>query len=297
MKHLIVNADDFGLAGGVNRGILEAFQRGGLGSATLMATGEAFDDAAALAALNPGLGVGVHLALVGVRPVSPPDRIPSLVDASGRLWPTLETFLGRWVTRRIRREDVTREIEAQIEKILAAGIQPTHLDTHKHTMVLPGVMALLADSCRRLGVPAVRFPFAADRLGWSTAVPGRRGELLRQWCLGRAVLVWWGPWRAALGDGLRHPERFYGVARTGLWTRPYLESLLETLPDGVSELMTHPGRLDESLKNSRTRLKESRQAELELLCDVVPPLAARHGIRIDSYRILAADKGDHHESN
>jgi len=287
LKQLIVNADDFGYAGGVNRGILEAYRRGGLGSATLMATGEAFEEAVALSAADPGLGVGAHLTLVGARPVSPPERIPSLVDPSGRLWPGLAGFVRRWATGRLRPDDISREFEAQLGKILAAGIRPTHADAHKHTMVLPGVMALLAKACREMGVPAVRFPFAADGLCWRTAPPGGRGAVFRQWLFGRAALGVWGPGRAALGEGLRHPDRFYGVARTGRWTRSYLEALLSGLPEGVSELMTHPGVYDDSLRATRTRLKESRQVELELLCEDLPALAARHGVRIESYRILA----------
>ena len=79
---LIINADDFGLTPGINRAIIELHRAGVLTSATLMATGPAFDDAAALARSNPSLGVGCHIVLTDGSPASPPETIPSLLGLS-----------------------------------------------------------------------------------------------------------------------------------------------------------------------------------------------------------------------
>ena len=92
-----------------------------------------------------------------------------------------------------------------------------------------------------------------------------------------------GLWTDARCAGLWTPDRFYGVAATGLWTAGYLERVIAGLTGGCAELMTHPGVLDASLRASRTRLKESRQAELDLLCGALPPLLARHGVTLRTF--------------
>ncbi|HSL81977.1 MAG TPA: ChbG/HpnK family deacetylase, partial [Thermoanaerobaculia bacterium] len=86
---LIVNADDLGRTPGVNAGIFAAHEGGVVSSATLMVASPAAEEAAAALPRHPGLGVGLHVTLTGSVPVLPPARVPSLVDAAGRLprWP------------------------------------------------------------------------------------------------------------------------------------------------------------------------------------------------------------------
>src|ERR1700760_2157932 len=100
---LIINADDFGLTPGVNRAIAELHQARALTSATLMATGSAFDDAVAIAHANPALGVGCHIVLTDGAPVSPPQSIPTLIGADGRnLRPSLVDFVQALLRGTIR---------------------------------------------------------------------------------------------------------------------------------------------------------------------------------------------------
>lgn len=283
MKQLIVNADDFGANAGVNRGVLAAHHAGGLSSATLMAAGEAFAEAAAMARTAPELGVGVHLVLAGgLPPVAPPADVPTLVSADGRLWRDLGAFARRWAAGRIDPADVETEIGAQLNRVREAGITPTHVDAHKHVFVIPGVMRRVAAVCRRRGIGAVRNPFDADPLAPGLAPPGGRPRRMLQWLFGRSVRLARPGWRRAAA-GLWTPDRFYGVAATGLWTAGYLERVIAGLTGGCAELMTHPGVLDASLRASRTRLKESRQAELDLLCGALPPLLARHGVTLRTF--------------
>ena len=140
MRQLIVNADDFGFTRGVNAGIVRAFSAGILTSTTIMANGPAFEDAVELALTNPSLHVGCHLALVGGRPSAPPHAVPSLIDAAGDMPPTLTQLVVRLAAGRVRIADIEREFRAQIERVLGAGIKPSHLDTHKHTHIYPPVM-------------------------------------------------------------------------------------------------------------------------------------------------------------
>src|SRR5258708_34688820 len=91
---LIINADDFGLTPGINRAIAELHQAKALTSATLMATGAAFDDAVAVAHANPALGVGCHILLTDGTPVFPPKRIPTLLAPHRKTFrPSLVDFI------------------------------------------------------------------------------------------------------------------------------------------------------------------------------------------------------------
>src|SRR6478609_7503566 len=104
---LILNADDFGLTRGVNRAVRELAAAGALTSATLMASGPAFDDAIAVARAHPQLGIGCHIVLVDGTPVSPPESIPSLLGSDRRYFrPTLRSFLTALLTARIRAEEI-----------------------------------------------------------------------------------------------------------------------------------------------------------------------------------------------
>src|SRR5437868_5405322 len=132
-SRLIINADDFGLTPGINRAILELHRAGALTSATLMATGPAFEDAVAIARDNPSLGIGCHIVLTDGTPALPPERIPTLIGPDRKNFrPSLGSFIQALLSGRIREDEIEREVFAQIERLQNAGITVTHADTHKH---------------------------------------------------------------------------------------------------------------------------------------------------------------------
>src|SRR5262249_57972713 len=118
MKRLIVNADDFGFARGVNSGIVRAFKTGIVTSTTIMANGEAFEDAIELARANPGLAIGCHLAAVGGRPVAAPPDVPSLAG-NGELPSTLGKLLMKLARGAVPIDELIREFRSQVERIAA----------------------------------------------------------------------------------------------------------------------------------------------------------------------------------
>jgi predicted glycoside hydrolase/deacetylase ChbG (UPF0249 family) len=174
MKMLIVNADDFGLTSGVNTGIVTAHQEGIVTSATIMATGAAFEHAARLASENSRLGVGVHLVAVGGTAIAPPHEIKSLADADGRLPATLTQLALKLIRGAVEVTDVEREFRAQLELVKRAGITPTHLDTHKHAHTQPRVMEAPGRVASDYGIRWVRNPFE------SFAAGAIRGGAVRQ---------------------------------------------------------------------------------------------------------------------
>jgi hopanoid biosynthesis associated protein HpnK len=255
---LIVNADDFGLTSGVNRAIVELHRAGVVTSASLMARANATGEAIDLAVRTPTLGVGCHLILVDGEPVLPPDQIPTLVDSRSGCFPSsLNTFLARLFTGRIRSIEIEAEVGAQIDFLKQRGVRLTHVDTHKHTHIFPGVLTPLLRAARRRGIRAIRNPFEPE---WSIrATP--RAPWLR--AAEVAALRWLEPVCRRILDqeGFVTTGGTIAVAGTGVLDASTLRSLLQSLPSGTWELVTHPGYNDADLERVRTRLLASRDIE------------------------------------
>ena len=287
MKELILNADDFGLTRGVNQGIIRAHRDGILTSATLMAAGPAFDDAVSLARANPQLGVGCHLVLTGGAPVAPCREIPSLVGGARRLPESLGILLARISLGKVRAEDLERELRAQIEKIRRAGIEPTHVDTHKHTHAHPVVMRALGRVARELGITRVRKPTEDLRDSWASV--RNDGKIMsRQLAAAAAAKVVALRFQAIAGQyGLKYPGHFLGLAMTGRLGPRGLRHLIDMLPEGRTEIMVHPGVCDAELTSTGTRLRKQRQVELEGVVDPgVKRAVMEQEIRLISFREL-----------
>ncbi|MFB3829674.1 MAG: ChbG/HpnK family deacetylase [Bryobacteraceae bacterium] len=266
MRRLIVNADDFGFTADVNQGIVEAHRDGILTSATLMANGAAFDHAVALARQTPTLDVGCHLVLVGGRSVlRPGEPLPG----------TVAQLLKAIAARRL---SVYEELAAQVRRILEAGVRPTHLDTHKHTHLFPPVLNAVARLAAEFDIRWVRRPFdyplTAAGVPWKVRAISRGLGLLRRRFQ-----------RVLAAHGCRTTDHFAGFQITGRWRTGELIELLRALPEGLTELMTHPGRCGPELLAARTRLKHSREDELRALTAPETRAAIRDGeIELASYR-------------
>ena len=280
MKRLIVNGDDFGFTTGVNEGILRAHHSGVLKSATIMANGDAFDDAVAKAKADPELGVGIHLCLVGGKSIS---RSSSL--APGGVLPATLTILGRrLLMRQIYPEDIANELGAQIAKVKDAGIEPTHVDSHKHTHLLPRVFDIIATVAGEMKIRKVRIPFE-----YANGILREKHynlRFLRQSLTAKALRSMENRWLTiSQKHHLLHPDFFVGFSETGFLDRKSLEMILTNLREGTTELMCHPGIHDSQLESARTRLKRQRQIEFEALTDPsLPGLLQRQGIQSISYR-------------
>jgi predicted glycoside hydrolase/deacetylase ChbG (UPF0249 family) len=173
---LILNADDFGLTPGINRAIAELHVAGCLTSATLMATGPAFDDAVRIARHQPTLGIGCHIVLVDGTPVLPPETLPTLCPNGRTFRPRLTDFARDVLIGRIEPDEIQSEAAAQIRRIQEAGIYPTHLDTHKHAHIFTRVAKALYLAAQRTGVRAIRNPFEPRHIH-SHALLKRRIEI------------------------------------------------------------------------------------------------------------------------
>jgi predicted glycoside hydrolase/deacetylase ChbG (UPF0249 family) len=265
-KQLVVNADDFGFTPDVNAGIIEAHRDGILTATTLMANGEAFADAVRLARQTPSLDIGCHLVLIGGR---------SLV--TGKAFPaTAPQLVVALATGRLRVYD---ELAAQLRRMVDAGLPPSHLDTHKHTHLAPPVLDAVARLAEEFDVRWVRRPFDFPLHALRGGVP--RMKRFTSHALGLMLRRFH---RVLTEHGCRTTDHFAGFQITGRLRTAELVELMSLIPPGSTELMVHPGRCGPALRAARTRLKESREAELAALtAPEVRVAIERHGIELVNY--------------
>lgn len=236
MKQLIVNGDDFGLHTAVNQGIIEAFQHGCLTSTSIMAGGPAFDEAVALLKQNPALGAGVHLTVVAGEAVLPGNEIPSLVTAGQHFRDGHIAFLRDYCLGRINMAELEREWTAQIKKIMAVGIMPTHMDSHQHLHVVPDIFSLTLKLCHRFNIRALRIP--SENVLFPGSVPFSLGRWAGK--TGLAILAERAR-KAARKEGICVPDKFWGMMDGGHLDEKAVLAIAGRLGEGVHEIMTHPG--------------------------------------------------------
>lgn len=275
---LIVHADDFGLSPAVNAGIVRAHRDGILTSTSLTACGVAFEQAVEMARATPSLDVGVHLTLVEEKPVLDPSRIPSLVGADGRFHPHAKVFFQKLLTGKIRLSEVRAELDAQMQKIYATAIHLSHLDSHQHLHILPGLIRVTSELAKAYAVSVVRLP----REHIPTRMLMRGGSLSRH--LQRLALSFF----CAFGERFiqRRADYFFGFLAGGDVNKKNLRAILEALPAGVSELMCHPGEHDAA--TAYAHWQYHWQDELDALTDnEIMEFIRERGIRLMSFRDLA----------
>jgi hypothetical protein len=285
-KRLIVNADDYGRTAGVVEGILRAHQQGIVTSTTAMMNMPGIEDALRRAQSYPRLGLGVHLVFSAWQPLLSPEQIPSLVDAEG-------AFLNQkaiWARpEAIERDELRAELTAQIERFQAlAGCTPDHLDCHHFVHSHPPFFAVYVELAVQWDLP-IRAPFPPEEtLSQAAAtVPLIEGlplskvrDMMRQ---DRDLVQ---------VNGVSHPDHFVGsFYGEEAVTLENLLAILESLREGTTELMCHPGLADGQLL-AKSIYGRPREKELELLCHPrVQDKIDELGIELVNFGVLGRGEG------
>jgi hopanoid biosynthesis associated protein HpnK len=283
-KFLIVNGDDFGRSRGVNRAIIEAHEGGILTSASLMVTGAACEEAIAIAKSHPHLAVGLHLVLVCGKSVLPPRQIPHLVDASGS-FPDDPVQAGLcYQFNKAAKQELQREIRAQLERFRQTGLPLSHVDGHLHLHVHPVVLRILVELAQEFDIQFIRLPYEelsftlkCDHRGfWSKVIGSLVFSQLRHY--GENLL------RA---NGIGFAQRVYGLLQTGKITEDYLVGLIPQIRAKIVEIYAHPSLMLE--EESQDSVPESGLIELEaLLSQEVRDTLTLSGFELTNYPALGA---------
>jgi hopanoid biosynthesis associated protein HpnK len=286
LKQLIVNADDLGLTSAVNRGVVRAFQDGIVTSASLLVVGNAFEEAVALARDNPGLDVGLHLTLVEERAVLGCEVLPTLVDETGRFPRTSAEFLRRALLGRINWGQVEREIAAQIARFQKTGLPLSHLNSHQHLHMFPPVFQIIRRLTRGMDNIWIRNPAGP----WRKSSDVRMGRWVRRLglnltCLSARVLHG--------APSSQMPDCMFGFEVSGSLTQFALEQILREIPDGLCELVCHPGEDD---VDTRTRYSHWGYQWAEELKTLTAPemrvVLKEHGIALTSFAQAFGHRSD-----
>src|SRR5262249_25884444 len=221
-QHTMLNADDLGWTDGLNRGTADAHRHGIVTSTSLLANGLAFASGVELAKSTPGLGVGIHLNLSDGPPIAPRELVASLLNDDGEFTGGPEALLLRMAKRDVLAHEVEQEWDAQIEKVKRAGIEPTHLDGHKHVHMLPGLFEIALRLAKRFGIGAVRVAHEASHLraALSAGDQVHASVVLKQGVQARGLkLLARDAREQAERAGISTSDYFCGIAQTGEMTK------------------------------------------------------------------------------
>jgi len=296
VRRLIINADDFGMTPGINRAIVEGCEQGIITSATLMATALAFDDAVTRGhernLHKAQFSIGCHVVLLDGESILPAHRVRSLLHAPSncpdrQLRVNLTDFARSALAGKLSPEEIEAEAGAQFERIQSAGIALSHFDCHKHAHMFPVVLRPLLRAAKAKGVRAVRNPFGKlfavpfDRLARNPKLWARFAEM-------SVVRTFAGRFRREVQKyGLLTPDGSLGILITGSLDPSSFTSMVQSLPEGTWEFVCHPGYNDADLDKVRTRLRASREQELQILTSPeAKSILQRRGIELIGYHDL-----------
>lgn len=240
--NIFVVADDLGLDPAVNEGIFFAFKNGLIDGTSLMANGLAFDHAVAGLPEASGLKLGIHLVLVEEKSLLDKEQIPTLVNGEGFFYKNHRLFFIRYILGLIKKDDIKKEVEAQIHKCLEAGIKPEFINSHQHLHLLPGIIDIVISLAKKYEIPYIRIVNESLET---------RGSLFRKARLCFLRFLSGMAKKKIIRNGLRCNDFFVGFLNAGNLSLNDLASvrkLQKKYPDKTIELGCHPSFEDESLK-------------------------------------------------
>ncbi|EOD00094.1 chitin disaccharide deacetylase [Caldisalinibacter kiritimatiensis] len=249
MKKLIINADDFGLTTGCNKGILYAMEKGVVTSTTIMINMPKAEETIKMAKEKGIKTLGLHLTLTCGKPVLPITEVPTLVDENGQFYKRRTKLFPV-----MNLNEAKKELKAQIEKFLQSGLELTHLDSHHHIHMYDGIREIVAELAKEYNV-AVRQPNDETK------------DYL-------------------IDNGIKTTDyfsmEFYGEKAT----LENLKNIIENFDNGTIEIMAHPAYVDEELSNISS-YNNNRQRELEILTSQeLIQWIDKEGIRLITYKDL-----------
>lgn len=260
-KRLVINADDFGLCEGVNRGIMQAYKKGVLTSASIMVNTPASEQAAGLARKTAGFGIGVHLNLTEGRPISDAACVGCLVDGAGYFAYSPGKLAFRSLVSSDVRVAAEAELTEQVKWVVRRGINPTHLDSHKHVHSFPSIFSIVCRIARRFNIGAIRYSYEPKyvcQVPFPLTDADGRAKARRVRLMAKVN-------RMQNADFFK-TDALFGVAHTGKIGMNFLKAVSLYGTAATAELMTHPGLMYD-IDSDQTRLVRQRETELAALCN------------------------------
>lgn len=247
MKQLIINSDDYGRTPEISRGIREAHLRGIVRSTTcMMNIPTTADDIAIALKESPDMAMGVHLVLTMGKPILPREKVPTIVDENGnnrKYSPFIENIPN------LNMDEIKAEWRAQIEAyIKASRKKPTHLDSHHHSSYFsPALFRSMLELAKEYEFP-IRYVLSSGYFS---------REFSETTAHAPTLLDEFNP---------RRPDMFFDNFYDETATKENMLSIINGIHDGTSEIMCHPGHVDEAFAKESI-YNFQRERELQILTD------------------------------
>jgi len=281
-KFVIIAADDLGRSTSTTRAIIEAHDRGIVTAASMMAGGDAFQEAAREVLERSKLSLGLHVTLCDGRAILPHASIPDLVDPHGFFIKSpAMTWLSFGKARVI--SQVEMEVKAQFDLLEAAGVHPCYIDSHHHLHMHPCVFEVLCRLASEKGVEWIRIPHEPAHVAFRLRSRLRGAMPFIEWAVFRVLCT--NNMRTAEQYGLHCAAKVYGLSRTGNIDEQYLLAVLNDIDDQtkdnyINEIFTHPDLA------SATGIRELQALTSVAVSDRLQSL----GIRCIGYKEISLDE-------
>jgi len=238
MKCLIVSADDFGLTNALNEGIAKACIDGIVTCVNIMPSGDAFKNALALLKETGINEIGAHLSLTQTRPLIEHDKISTLVTHSGNFHHDYKTFFLKFISGRINLAQAYLELKRQMEIINVSGLRIVNLSSHENIHMAPSILNIFIRLAKEFKVPAIRFPHGDKSFSYGINTIYKNMVMSFFEKRMRKIL------RAS---DIISPDHFRGFFDSGKMNEDTMLQIAESLEEGTTELICHPGILDREL--------------------------------------------------
>jgi hopanoid biosynthesis associated protein HpnK len=279
MKKIIINADDFGLTKGINKAIIKCYKKGIVTSASIMANGREFKDAVELFQENDNLDLGIHLSLIGEVPILTGEEIPSLIGRKGFFLENYFMFFKKYIAGKIDKNQIELELRAQIEKCLNVNLKLSHINSHQHLHIVPGILDIVLRLARYYVIPVIRYPY-----GYITFRDFASVRIFPQLVLNALSLISKARFEK---ERIMRTRYLAGFIHSGRLNREVLDNYIALLPDGITEICCHPGIVDDDLKRHYGHWKYHWEQEWDLFSsDETRNLLHQNKIQVISFKNL-----------
>lgn len=292
-RFLILNADGYGFTPGVNQGIVETFESGLVNSTSCTPNFGFLDDAGKIQHRFPEVSFGIHFNLSVGKPLSPPDKVRSLLNDN-------DEFIGADLLKRIfkreaKLEEMITELEAQASILADQGVKISHFDGHQNRHLWPVYFEACLKAAKRFGIKGVR---SHRRALYTNSGPLAGKEKYAYYLKHpKRILTHMGGHRRTA-----KAERFGYAAADRLITPGYADdshksmgtfwrTLAETLPTGCSEVYCHPGYPDDILRANAYYVEEREEETKVLTNPDLKQFYADHSIQMINFWDLARMRG------
>lgn len=269
------------MAEGINKGVIYGFRHGIISSASICINGSEAEEAIKFAKENPDLDIGLHVTLTQEKPVKSPIEIKSLVNKEGKFYRSIFEFLAKYTLGKIKIQDMKIEIGGQFEKIFNSGLRVTHVDSHQQIHILPGLLEIIIEMCKKYKIHFIRCPYSPIRFNRFLKI----NRIMQQIFLNFFCLL---ASKKIKTYNLKTCDLCFDFLYSGNLNEERIKEVIYSLKDGLFEIVCHPAIVDRGLLYNYGHWHYNWESELKAICSLrVREFIKNRSVTIDNFYKLA----------